>query len=225
MNKKMLALFAVVALTVTSCKKETPSETSSSQVETTQAAPVEGTSYAVQAADSKIQWEAGKLSGDKHDGTVNVKEGELVLNEGKIVGGKVVIDMNSIAVTDITDPEKKAMLEGHLKGEGEDAERQDHFFNVSKYPTATLDISGVTEENGKTILEGQLTIKGKSNPVKFPVTLTQTDEAVTLASDAIVIDRTLWNVNYSSGSVVKDLAADKVINDEVKFTVSLVAKK
>lgn len=226
MTKKFFAAFVVAALTLTACKKETTAVADNNTETEVEATLVEGTSFAVQPAKSTINWEGGKVSGDKHLGTINVQEGNLVMNEGKFVGGTFVIDMNSIVVTDLADdPEMKERLEGHLKGLGDDAERQDHFFNVSNYPTATLEITSVTEENGQQMAEGNFTLKGKTNPVKFPVTVTETEDTVTLTANNFAINRTLWGVNYNSGSVVKDLAADKVIKDDILLNATVVAKK
>lgn len=229
MSKNILAIFAVATLTLTACKKETSATTSNTDStavasDSTATAPVDGTAYTVSTADSKVEWEGGKNIGDsKHMGTIAMKNGNLILNEGKLVGGKITFDMNTITVTDLTDPEKKGQLEGHLKGLAE--EGKDDFFNVTTYPTGTLDITNVTEENGKAMVEGNLTLKGKTEAVKFPATITETADAVTLVTDEFTIDRTKWGVNYGSGTAIENLAADKVIKDEIKLKASVTGKK
>ncbi len=224
MNKNILAIFAVAALTLTSCKKEaTATDTVVATDSLATAAPVDGTSNAIAVADSKVEWEGGKVTGDKHLGTISIKEGNLVTNEGKLVDGTIVFDMASIAVTDVTDPEMKGKLEGHLKGLTE--EGKDDFFNVNTYPTATLDITNVTEENGKTMVEGNFDMKGKTDVVKFPATVTETAEGVTLVTDQFTIDRTKWGVNYGSGTAIENLAADKVIKDDIILKATVTAKK
>lgn len=226
MNRKFLAVLAVSAMTVVACKKENKetnvSETTEVVAEST---AVEGTVYNVELADSKVEWEGSKVSGDRHEGTLGLQSGTFVVNEGSLVGGSLVFDMNSITVTDLTDAEKKGMLEGHLKGLGDDAESKDHFFNVEKFPTATFDITKVTQENGKHKIEGNLTLKDKTNPVSFLADVKVEEDKVSFESDNIVFDRTQWNVNFNSGSVVKDLAADKIIKDEIKLEAKIVAKK
>ncbi len=225
MNKNILAIFAVSALTLTACKKEATATDSTTAVDSTAtvAAPVEGTSNAIAVGESKVEWEGGKVTGDKHLGTINIKEGNLVMNEGKLVDGTIVFDMASIASTDVTDPEMKAKLEGHLKGLAE--EGKDDFFNTNTYPTATLDITNVTEENGKTMVEGNFDMKGKTDVVKFPATVTETPDGVTLVTDQFTIDRTKWGVNYGSGTAIENLAADKVIKDDIILKASVTAKK
>ena len=222
MKKNVLALVAFAALSLTACKKENTTVETTDAVETT-TQTADAVTYNAVAADSKIDWVGGKVSGDQHTGTITLKEGQVFVTNNAVTGGKFTIDMNSIVVTDITDAEMKAGLEGHLKGAT--AENADHFFNVSKFPTAAFEITKVSEENGKQMVEGNLTIKEATHAIKFPATVTVTDADVTIASDEFEIDRTKFAVNYNSGSVVKDLAGDKVINDNIKLKISVKATK
>ena len=219
MKKNVLAVIALAALSFTACKKEnTTVESTATEV----TAEAEGTKYNVAADKSNIDWTGGKVTGDKHTGTIGLKEGDVTVNEGKVVGGNFVIDMNTITVTDITDPEMKASLEGHLKGAT--AENSDHFFNTTQFPTGTFVITAVTEENGTQMVEGNLTIKDITNAVKFPATITVGENDVTIVTENFEIDRTKWGVNYNSGSIVKDLG-DKVINDNIVLKLNVSATK
>lgn len=222
MKKNVLAIVALAALSLTACKKENTTVETNDAVETTEQTS-DAVAYNVNAADSKLDWIGGKVSGDQHTGTIGLKDGQVFVTNNAVTGGKFTIDMNSIVVTDITDAEMKAGLEGHLKGAT--AENADHFFNVSKYPTSSFEITKVTEENGKQMIEGNLTIKETSHSIKFPATVTISDSEVVINSDEFEIDRTKWAVSYNSGSVVKDLAGDKIINDNIKLKVSLKATK
>ena len=130
--------------------------------------------------------------------------------------------MNSITVEDL-EGEDKANLEGHLKGSNK-PEAADHFFNVAKYPTAEFVVTGFTNENGSDMVEGDLTIKDKTNKVKFPVSITETAAVATLTSPVFEINRTLWDIKYGSKSFFDDLG-DKFINDEISLEINLKAKK
>ena len=93
--------------------------------------------YKVDVAASKVAWFAEKVTG-KHNGTVNIISGDISSNHGQL-GGKFVMDMTSIAVTDLTG-EYKGKLEGHLKSED--------FFSTKKFPTSTFEITSVTPASG-----------------------------------------------------------------------------
>ena len=56
----------------------------------------------VNLKQSVVNWTGNKIGGS-HSGEVKIKSGYLDLKGGRIVGGKVVIDMNTITNTDIKD--------------------------------------------------------------------------------------------------------------------------
>lgn len=220
MKKNVLAVIALAALSFTACKKnETTTTTEGVEVN---APSTEAVTYTVDAQNSLINWEGGKVTGDKHLGTIALKEGQVSVADGKVTNGKFVIDMNSINVTDITDAEKKAMLEGHLKGAT--AENSDHFFNVSKFPTATFEIASITEESGIQMVEGNLTIKETTKGIKFPAKVLVNDTDVTFETEEFTFDRTEFGVNFNSGKFVQDLG-DNAINDEIKIKLTVKALK
>lgn len=220
MKKNVLAVIALAALSFTSCKKNETAVTGDQQEVTAPAA--EATTFNVDAANSLINWEGGKVTGDKHMGTISLQSGTFAVVEGKVTNGSFVIDMNSIAVTDITDAEKKAMLEGHLKGAT--AENADHFFNTTKFPTSKFEITSVTEENGVTMVEGNMTIKEVTKSIKFPAKIDVTETDVTLATDEFTINRTDFGVNFNSGKFAQDLG-DNVINDDIKIKLTVKGLK
>ena len=49
-------------------------------------------------------------------------------------------------------------------------------------------------------------------------------DEMTLTSDAFLINRTHWNVNYASKSIFDDLK-DKFVNDDIELVVKLKATK
>lgn len=169
---------------------------------------------------SNLNWTGSKQTG-KHSGTIKIKNGSFTVTDGKISEGKFTIDMNSISVDDL-EGDDKLNLEEHLKGMKPDV--VDHFFNVVKYPEATFVVTGFMNEDGSDMLEGDLTIKDKTNKVKFPVSLTEADDYVIMSSPEFTIDRTLWGVNYGSKSIFSDLG-DKFINDDIALKINIKAKK
>lgn len=172
-------------------------------------------SLPVQTEKSTVKWLGKKLLG-QHGGTVTLAKGSVVLNNGILGGGEFTIDMNSIKCTDITDADMNARLIGHLKS--------DDFFAVEKFPTAQLKITKVMrltdpDKAGQYVVTADLTIKGITNPVEFPVTLSSKGKTYS-ASANIVIDRSKWDVRYGSSSFFDDLG-DKAIKNDIEFAVVL----
>lgn len=167
-------------------------------------------SQKVDVAKSSVKWLGKKVTGE-HFGTINVKEGALDVNGGKVTGGKVVIDMNSIVSTDVKDAGMNGKLVGHLKS--------DDFFGVATFPTAELVITKVEGNN----FFGNLTIKGTTNPVSFTATSAK-DGKATVYTGTMTIDRSKYNVKYGSKSFFEGLG-DKVIYDEFTLDFSLVVSE
>lgn len=168
----------------------------------------------VDAAASKIEWVGKKVTG-QHNGTINLKEGSLDVENGVLKGGSFTVDMTSLVSLDLTG-EWKGKLEGHLKS--------DDFFGVATYPTSTFVTTKVVPQGpGKYKVIGNITIKGKTQEIQFPATLEEKDgNYVGVAS--LIIDRSKFDVKYGSGSFFDDLG-DKTIYDDFELTVTLVAKK
>lgn len=168
--------------------------------------------------DGTIEWAGTKtVSKSKHEGTISVKSGELLVNNGQLVSGNVLIDMSSIAVTDIKDPGERRDLESHLK----DAD----FFEVNQYPLATFVFEEVlpnTSPEFNWVLAGQLTMKDKTIPVNIPVKITLQGETLRAESAAFPINRTKWGVTFHSGML--GTVKDKMINDMVPIRLKITAK-
>lgn len=220
MKKIVLSLLILSSLASISCKKNTEEVTSATT--TTANKEADGLKYSVNTKESLVHWTGSKPAG-KHSGTINLQDGEITVKDNKIVSGKFTINMNTITVTDLKADEGKEDLEAHLKGTGDKA-GQDHFFNVQKYPTGIFILSKVEEENGKTIVYGNLSLKNVTKAVNFPAAVTVTDSMVTIDSETLVLNRTYWNINYASKSVFDDLK-DKFINDEIEIKVNVKATR
>lgn len=218
MSKKFLGLLVMGALLVVSCKNDANKAEEAQEVTEVSA---DANVYVADAAASVIEWEGSKPTG-KHNGTIKIKSGELSLNNGKIEGGKFVIDMTSIEVLDLQGKEKTD-LEGHLKGLAKD-ESADHFFNTTKYPEASFEITSVVTENGVTTVSGNLTMKEITKNVSFPATILVNEGQLTLSTETFSINRTDWKVNYGSKSIFADLG-DKFINDNIDLKITLTATK
>jgi len=160
-------------------------------------------------AQSNIDWVGKKVTG-AHNGTIAIKEGEIVLNDGQLSGGKFIIDTTSIRILDVTDPDTNAQFAGHLAS--------DDFFSIETYPEATLEITAVSGNH----VEGALTIKGITHPVGFD-TVIQVNGDLLTATGQLIIDRTKYGIRFRSGNFFKDLG-DTLIYNDFELNISITAK-
>ena len=160
----------------------------------------------INANASEVNWKGKKMTGS-HKGTIDLKDGFLLYEDDKLVGGEFEMDMPSINVTDLSG-EGKEKLEGHLKSED--------FFGVEKHPVSKLVFNSVAKKDDGTYgVVGNLTIKEHTNPVTFDLDLNG-DSAYT----ALTIDRTKYHVKYGSGSFFQNLG-DNTIYDNFELDVNL----
>ncbi len=168
--------------------------------------PVNDEKKEVNTETSTVTWKAYKVTGS-HTGTVDLKSGALMFDDGKLSGGEFTVDMPSLISTDL-EGEYKGKLEGHLKS--------DDFFGVEKFPTSSIVFTKI-KSTGKNSYEvtGDLTIKGITKPVTFDVSIYGSKATATLK-----VDRAEYDVRYGSGSFFDDLG-DKTIYDEFDLVVDL----
>lgn len=157
---------------------------------------------------SQIKW-LGKKIGGQHEGTIRVKGGFIESKEDRIVAGNFVVDMTTITCTDLKDEGYNQKLVGHLKS--------DDFFGVSSIPTAVFTVTETSPfVGGKSTVTGDITIKGKTERITFPVV--QKGNEYTAKID---IDRSKFDVRYGSGSFFDNLG-DKAIDDVFTLDIKLV---
>lgn len=214
-----LSLFAIFAY---SCKGEKENKVETSEAQDKMESTTSVMTFNADTDATKIDWEAGKLTGN-HTGYIKVAKGYINLNESnEIVGGEFALDMSSITVTDLEEGDGKENLEAHLKGTVEGKEGD--FFNINEYPTGTFVVTGMNVTDGKTWMEGNLTLLDNSKNIKFPVNMSLEDDKMVLQSETFTIDRTEWDINFRSKSVFPNIG-DKVIYDDISLTVYLEANK
>jgi polyisoprenoid-binding protein YceI len=165
--------------------------------------------FQIVSTQSNIDWVGKKVTG-AHNGTIAVKEGEFILNDGKLSGVKFIIDTTSIKVLDVTDPATNAQFAGHLAS--------DDFFSIQNHPEATLEITSVS---GK-LVEGNLTIKGITHPISFDAAVNINQDTL-IATGKLIIDRTKYGIRFRSGNFFKDLG-DTLIYNDFELNISLTAK-
>ena len=72
-------------------------------------------------------------------------------------------------------------------------------------------------------MQGSLSIKDITKFISFPATINITENTFEGSAD-FTINRTDYGIVYGSGSFY-DLAKDKIISDDIAFSVSLKASK
>jgi len=176
-------------------------------------APPPVTKFKADVKSSSLLWTGKKVTG-QHNGTISLSSGELIAEGKTIKGGSFEIDVTSLAVTDLTDKSYNDKLVTHLKS--------DDFFGATKYPKATFTIASVSPNSGdQYLIKGDLTIKGKTNPIEFSATIVLTDKQVT-AKAKIIVNRAKYDIRYGSKSFFDNLG-DKVIYDDFELDLNLVA--
>ncbi len=168
--------------------------------------------YKVDVTKSSITWLGKKFTGS-HNGTINLTSGSLNFNGKILTAGGFVADMTSIK-----DADKSASLEKHLKA--------DDFFGVVAFPAANFKIKKVVAGNGNNVnITGDLTIKGVTNSLTFPASVTwNADKTITATASKIMVDRTKYGIKYKSKSIFSDIG-DNFIYDDFELNITLVAAK
>lgn len=159
--------------------------------------------FSVDREKSVIQWK-GSTPVKKHEGTLSLIHGNLVVLDDRI-SGSVVVDMNSIK-GDAGDG-----LDGHLKNED--------FFDVLKFPESSVRFD--QKENKD--FEAFLTIKGIENKIIFEPTISVEGENIHMTSN-VSFDRTQWGIMYNSSSLIETLK-DKAINDDIEISIDILFNK
>lgn len=171
---------------------------------------VYGQDYKVNTRESSLKWIAKKVTGS-HYGGVKLADGVFSIKNSRIVSGRFTIDMTTISVDDIKNPEWNKKLLDHLNS--------DDFFSVQKHKTAVLEVTDSKPfVNGEAQVSGSLTIKGKTHPISFRVRM-----AGGRFSTTATVDRTLYDIRYGSGKFFDNLG-DNMIYDEFTLEVLVVTE-
>jgi polyisoprenoid-binding protein YceI len=220
MKKTAILASMAAALIFTACSDNNTTNTETNAVTTEALSADGGEAYAVVPAESELTWN-GKKVGGEHSGNIDLQNGQLLVANEQVIGGEFTIDMTTITNTDLTDAKYNSDLVGHLKS--------DDFFGVEQHPTANFKINRVSPIANAAAgqpnynVEGDLTVKGKTNPVSFPATVTVENGTASAKAD-VIIDRSKYDVQYGSKSFFPNIG-DKMIDDNFTVSLDLTAKK
>ena len=174
----------------------------------------------VLAQESIVEWTGRSLTG-QHHGTIGLRDGSISLRSGQPVWGRFILDLQTIACTDIPDPNLRQVLIHHLQSED--------FFDVARYSEARFTIDGFQLQSGATPgrpnyqVQGRLLLRGVERPISFGAFIGQPfEENKLLARAHFDIDRTEWGVLYGSGKFYEKLGKH-LVNDYVSLDLKIVA--
>ena len=197
--------------------------------------------YSIDSTASELTWYGFKPTG-RHNGTIEISDGMLAVENGTVAGGSFTIDMNEIDVLDL-EGEDKQKLTGHLKSPD--------FFAVEEHPTAMFEITEVMSfseatmeedtsrldlvvndeavseykvENPTHAITGNLTLRGTTLSITFPAKVDVTDSQVS-AEAKFNIDRTKWSVSYGDENDLEAKAKDEFIYNTVNVGFNIKANR
>lgn len=183
------------------------------------APPAPNGSLEIDLGESRVGWTGRNLL-NKHYGTVPIQRGVLSFENGQLIGGEVVLDLEGIVCDDL-EGEMHDVLIAHL--------HNDDFFDASRHPTARIVITASTPVAGAAPgapnleVDAQLTLRGVTHPIHFAIASGLTPEGKPAAQATLSIDRTRWGVLYGSGKLFTRLAGH-LVNDLIDFDLRILTK-
>lgn len=175
----------------------TNSETKTESVETT---------YTIDPGSSSITWSGTMLGMQTHVGTVDITSGTITVKDGEVTGGKVEVDMTSIAPTDDNygEDNPKEKLVGHLSSAD--------FFDIENHPTSSISFSDLSGETAT----AQLSVRGVTNDEELQDLKVKESDGSFEGKTTLTFDRTKYNVSFEMP--MKDM----VISNDIELIVHLV---
>ena len=221
---KKLTVLALVgaALLFTACNDKKETVTAEQEV-----AAKTGEVYKADLATSKVDWKAFHKGGfAPRWGTLNLKSGEITVENDAVTSGEFVIDMTTLKVdpASVTEADKKpADLEAHLKNAD--------FFDVEKQPTSDFKITAVADLAGelpkdavaganKTV-SGNLTLLGKTLNVSFPAKVTVAEDKASIEAK-FTVNRADWGIKFGTDETDP---AEWMISKDIEIGINVTASK
>ena len=158
----------------------------------------------VNTTSSTLNWKGTKKVGE-HFGVIAIQEGVITINDGKIISGEVIINMNDIKVQDTDDLGDQKKIINDISSR--------KFFNTKNYPTSKIVIKSIA--NGKLIAD--LTIKGITKEISFKTKYSITENKLIADSEQFSIDRQNWKLKFSNW------LKENMLDDPIWFTVHIEA--
>lgn len=206
--KKFIIPALLMATMMTSCGSDAIEATDAQEVKETEITAT----YSTLGDHNHVDWQAwhlGKIM--ERSGSVELKDAEVFVNDGLLSGGKFVLNVAKLTVTNFgEDSARNETLRGHLTS--------GDFFLTDSFPTATFEITSVDTMSGdfNSKISGNLTIKGISKNITFKGNVEINENAVALTSETFEVNREDWGLTFHNE---ESQAADYMIADEIAFTI------
>ncbi|WKD85887.1 Protein YceI [Polaribacter huanghezhanensis] len=208
--KKLVILAIAFSAVLVSCKENKKVEVKEEVAVIKSASDLNN----VDVTASVLNWKGAKPTGE-HNGTVALKSGGILIENGVITAGEFVVDMSTITNLDMKGKAGAGKIEGHLKSVD--------FFDVAAYPTAKFVITNVEKKDDKLAVTGNLNIKDVTKSITIPATLSEVDGAYVFKSENFNINRADFNIKYGSKSFFDNLK-DKFVDDLVEMSFVVKTK-
>lgn len=171
------------------------------------------TETSIDIEKSIIRWKGTKMMyTGKHEGTLNLKDGILLFDDDKLVGGRVVADMKSILVTDMPSHETIPIrnLTTHLNSD----------FDTKKYLTSSFEIIQVEYLNDSLLtISGNMSIKDVSKNISITSHIRTIKEDQKQLEAQFTIDRFEWNIGIDGSWLEK-----KLVDKEIELIIRIITK-
>jgi polyisoprenoid-binding protein YceI len=170
--------------------------------------------YRLDPTSSGMTWKGSRplIEGYYDHGSINLADGLVTVQDGRVASGAIIVDMASITVTGTGRGKGNDTLSRHLMSED--------FFDAEQFPLSTFKLTELqAQSNGTYLVRGELTIKDATNPISFVADVRAEEGSVVMEAEGVQVDRTQWDIRYGSDSFFDDLG-DELIDDI--FTVSFL---
>ena len=200
-NTTLIAFTFIITLFISSCgNTETKKREASSEIQEIDSVLK---SLDINTSTSSVEWKGVMVGIYSHNGSVSIKEGNLVWQGNSITGGFITIDMETMTQSDSLYKTEENKLVAHLESPD--------FFDVANFPTATFEITS-SEQSTNTVY-GNLTIRGITESEVVENVIFNVDKKS--ATGTLKFDRQKYGVAY------KGSKKDMLVGDEVEMTISL----
>jgi polyisoprenoid-binding protein YceI len=180
-------------------------------------APVDG-SHPIDLSESRVDWTGRNLL-NSHHGRLGLQSGHVIVTNGRLAGGELVMDMSAISCDDLAGTPLHEVLVAHL--------RNDDFFDTERFPTGRFVITSAVVPPDATAgapnleVTGELTLKGVTAPVRCTASAGVLPDGRLAAQATLEIDRCRWNVIYGSGRFFSRLGVH-LVNDLIEVRLRLL---